>query len=316
MANHIHTPGLVAVDDHSDNSATFTVEPLHNGYGMTLGNSLRRVLLSSIAGAAVTSFKIEGVTHEFTTVPGVKEDVVDIMLNLKGIRFRVYGNEVQSLRIVKKGKGVVTAKDISTNADVEVVNPEHVIATVDDDKANFTMDLTVEIGRGYRTIEEGTAKKASDMIALDAVFTPVLRVRYKVENTRVGQVTDLDKLLLTVETDGSITPRDAFEEAAAILVNQYTALAGKTRVAVPEVATVGTAASGAADDAAGDESSALNTSVEDMNLSARTYNALVNNDIHTVRDLLSLSDAELRDLKGFGSKALDEVKEKLAELEL
>lgn len=316
MANHIHTPGLVAVDDHSASSATFSVEPLHNGYGMTLGNSLRRVLLSSIAGAAITSFKIEGVTHEFTTVPGVKEDVVDIMMNLKGIRFRVYGSDVQSLRIVKKGKGVVTAKDIQTNADVEVVNPEHVIATVDDDKATFTVDLTVEVGRGYRTIEEGTARKASDMIALDAVFTPVLRVRYKVENTRVGQVTDLDKLLLTIETDGSITPRDAFEEAAAILVNQYTALAGKTRVAVPEPVNGGSVAAGSVDEAGSDESGALNTSVEDLNLSARTYNALVNNDIHTVRDLLSLSDAELRDLKGFGSKALDEVKEKLAELEL
>lgn len=317
MANHIHTPGLVSVDDHSDNSATFTVEPLHSGYGMTLGNSLRRVLLSSIAGAAVTSFKIEGVSHEFTAVPGVKEDVVDIMLNLKGIRFRVYGDDVQNLRIVKKGKGVVTAKDIQTNADVEVVNPDQVIATVDDDKANFTVDLTVEVGRGYRTIEEGTAKKASDMIALDAVFTPVLRVRYKVENTRVGQATDLDKLLLTIDTDGSITPRDAFEEASAILVNQYTALAGKTRIAVPETPAVASSAlSGGSDDGGSDESSALNTSVEDMNLSARTYNALVNNDIHTVKDLLSLSDAELRDLKGFGSKALDEVKEKLAELEL
>src|SRR5882762_9305869 len=137
MANHIHTPGLMSVDDHSDNSSTFTIEPLHNGYGMTLGNSLRRVLLSSIAGAAVTSFKIEGVSHEFTTVKGVKEDVVDIMLSLKGIRFRVYGDDVQNLRIVKKGKGIVTAKDIQTNADVEVVNPDQVIATVDDDKASL-----------------------------------------------------------------------------------------------------------------------------------------------------------------------------------
>lgn len=315
MANHIHTPGLVAVDEHGDNNATFTVEPLHSGYGMTLGNSLRRVLLSSISGAAVTSFKIEGVTHEFTTVPGVKEDVVDIMMNLKGIRFRVYGEEVQHLRITRKGKGIITAKDIETNADVEVVNPSQVIATVDDDKANFVMDLTVELGRGYRTIEEGTAKKASDMIALDAVFTPVLRVRYKVENTRVGQVTDLDKLLITIETDGSISPRDAFEEAAAILVNQYTALAGKTRVVAPE-ALVGSSAPTAGDEGTADDGGALDTSVEDLNLSARTYNALVNNDIHTVKDLLSLSDAELRDLKGFGSKALDEVKEKLAELEL
>ncbi len=316
MANHIHTPGLVAVDDHTSSSSTFTVEPLHSGYGMTLGNSLRRVLLSSISGAAITSFKIDGVTHEFTTVHGVKEDVVDIMLNLKGIRFRVYGDDVQNLRIVKKGKGQVTAKDIETNADVEIVNPEHIIATIDDDKATLTVDLSVEVGRGYRTIEEGTARKSSDMIALDAVFTPVLRVRYKVENTRVGQVTDLDKLLITVETDGSISARDAFEEAAAILVNQYTALAGSTRVAAAETTGNNLVASQGNDDAAGDEPGALNTSIEELNLSARTTNALINNDIHTIKDLFALNDAELRDLKGFGSKALDEVKEKLAELEL
>lgn len=311
----IHTPGLVQVDDHSAASSTFVIEPLHSGYGMTLGNSLRRVLLSSIAGAAVTSFKVEGATHEFTTIKGVKEDVVDIMLNLKGVRFRVYGEEPQQVRIVKSGKGVVTAKDIQVNADVEVVNPDHVIATVDDDKAKFVMDLVVETGRGYRTVEEGTAKKATDYVALDAVFSPVLRVRYKVENTRVGQMTDLDKLLLTVETDGTITPRDAFEEAAAILVNQYTSLAGKTRVETAEAVSA-TGASAARADDGGDEPAALNTPIEDLNLSARTTNALVNNDIHTIKDLFSLSDAELRDLKGFGSKALDEVKEKLAELEL
>lgn len=316
MSKMIHTPGLVHVDDHSATTATFVVEPLHSGYGMTLGNSLRRVLLSSIAGSAVTSFKIEGATHEFTTVKGVKEDVVDIMLNLKGIRFRVYGDEPQQLRIVKDGKGVIKAKDIQLNADVEVVNPEHVIATIDEDKAKFVMDLVVETGRGYRTVEEGTAKKASDHVAVDAIFSPVLRVRYKVENTRVGQMTDLDKLLITVETDGSISPRDAFEEASAILVNQYTALAGKTRVEAAEslVPAGQTGSSAASSDS--DEPTALNTPIEDLNLSARTTNALINNDIHTIKDLFSLSDAELRDLKGFGSKALDEVKEKLAELEL
>ncbi|HET8991455.1 MAG TPA: DNA-directed RNA polymerase subunit alpha [Candidatus Saccharimonadales bacterium] len=318
MANTIHTPSLVKVDEHSSTSASFTIEPLHSGYGMTLGNSLRRVLLSSIAGAAVTSFKIEGVTHEFTDVPGLKEDVVEIMSNLKGVRFRVYGQDVQTLRIVKSGKGPVTAKDIQTNADVEIVNPDHVIANIDDAKGKITMDLNVEIGRGYRTIEEGTAKKPSDTIALDAIFSPVLRVRYKVENTRVGQVTDLDKLLLTIDTDGSITPQDAFEEAAAILVNQYTALAGKTRVATSELSN------GNDNDSSdefgmevgGDEPTALDTSIEDLNLTARTTNALINNDIHTIRDLFALNDAELKDLKGFGSKALDEVKEKLAELEL
>jgi DNA-directed RNA polymerase subunit alpha len=318
MSNIIHTPGLVKVDDHSATSASFVIEPLHNGYGMTLGNSLRRVLLSSIAGAAVTAFKIEGVTHEFTSVPGVKEDVVDIMLNLKSVRFRVYGDEPQTLRVVKQGKGAVTAKDIQTNADVEIVNPEHVIATIDEAKAKLVIDLTVEVGRGYRTIEEGTARKASDMIAIDAIFSPVLRVRYKVENTRVGQATDLDRLLLTVDTDGSITPQDAFEEAAAILVNQYTALAGKTRVTTNEPVDDGSVAqdNGFSNDLMGEEATALSTSIEDLNLSARTTNALINNDIHTIRDLFALNDAELRDLKGFGSKALDEVKEKLAELEL
>lgn len=312
MSKSIHTPGIVNVEDHGANSTTFTIEPLHTGYGMTLGNSLRRVLLSSIAGAAVTSFKIEGASHEFTTIPGVKEDVVDIMLNLKGIRFRVFGDEIQNLRIIKKGKGVITAKDIQGNADVEIVNPEHVIATMDEAKASFVADLAVETGRGYRTIEEGTARKSSDMIAVDAIFSPVVRVRYKVENTRVGQMTDLDKLLLTVDTDSSISPRDAFEEAAAILVNQYTALAGQTRV---EASSPITRQDGISSDE-NEEPTELMTPIEDLNLSARTTNALINNDIHTLKDLFSLSDSELRELKGFGSKALDEVKEKLAELEL
>jgi len=312
MSKQIHTPTLSKIDDHASTSSTFVVEPLQTGYGMTLGNSLRRVLLSSIAGAAITAFKIEGATHEFTAIKGVKEDVVDIMLNLKGIRFRVFSQEPQTLRIVKKGKGAITAKDIQVNADVELVNPGHVIGTMDDDKTTFVMDLIVETGRGYRTIDESANKKASDMVALDAIFSPVVRVRYKVESTRVGQDTDLDKLLLTVETDGSITARDAFEEAAAILVNQYTALAGQTRVEAPAPLIDGASQHSEEDE----EAPALMTPIEDLNLSARTTNALINNEIHTLKDLFSLGDAELRDLKGFGSKALDEVKEKMAELEL
>src|SRR4029078_3414769 len=153
MSKNIHTPGIVKVDDHGSNSATFTIEPLHTGYGMTLGNSLRRVLLASIAGTAITAFRVEGATHEFTTVDGVKEDVVEIMLNLKGVRFRIFSDEPQTLRISKKGTGKVTAKDIGTNADVEVVNPDHIIATLDNAKANLVMDVTVEGGRGYRTID-------------------------------------------------------------------------------------------------------------------------------------------------------------------
>lgn len=312
MSKMIHTPALVAIDDHSTVSSTFVIEPLQSGYGMTLGNSLRRVLLSSIAGAGVTSFKVEGATHEFTTISGVKEDVVAIMLNLKRLRFRVYGEDVQTVRLVRKGKGIVTGKDIQGNADVEIVNPDQLIATIDDDKASLVIDLVVESGRGYRTVEESTAKKQSDYIALDAIFSPVVRVRYKVDKTRVGQMTDLDKLSLTVDTDGTITPRDAFEEAAAILVNQYSVLAGKTRVPTEQAEQSMSESVGLA----GDEGSVLTTSIEDLNLTARTTNALINNDIHTIQDLFALSDTELRDLKGFGSKALDEVKDKLAELEL
>jgi DNA-directed RNA polymerase subunit alpha len=313
MSKSIHTPGLVSVDEHDANSATFSIEPLHSGYGMTLGNSLRRVLLSSIAGAAVTGFKVEGASHEFTTLPGVKEDVVDIILSLKGVRFRIFSDEPQTVTLSKKGKGVVKAKDISTTGNIEIVNPNHVIATLDSDKASINMDIVVEKGRGYRTISEVSGKKTiSDLIAVDAIFTPVLRVRYKVENTRVGQMTDLDKLVINVETDGSISPKDAFEEAAAILVNQYTALAGQTRVEA--ASPLGQEDQDiASDDEEG--SPALMTSIEDLNLSARTTNALVNNEIHTLKDLFALSDAELRDLKGFGSKALDEVKEKMAEME-
>lgn len=316
MSKLIHTPALANIVDHSPTSATFTIEPLHTGYGMTLGNSLRRVLLSSIAGAAVTGFRINRISHEFTTIQGVKEDVVAIMLNIKGVRFKIFSDEPQTLTLTKKGKGAVKAKDIQLNADVEVVNPDHVICTIDDDKTTLNLEMVVETGRGYQPLDEtGSGRKISDMIMLDALYTPVVRVRYKVENTRVGQTTDLDKLLLTVDTDGTITPRDAFEEAAAILVNQYTALAGQTRVEAASPLTVGDSQNLEESDD-GEDPAELMTSVEDLNLSARTTNALVNNDIHTIKDLLSLSEAELRDLKGFGSKALDEVKEKIAELEL
>lgn len=307
MSIAIHNPALARIDETSATSATFVIEPLHAGYGNTLGNSLRRVLLSSIRGGAIVGFRIEGATHEFTTVPGVKEDVVDIMLNLKNVRLKVHTDEPIELRLEKKGAGVITAADIKTTADVEIVNPHQVIATIDDPKKSIIMDFVVEAGRGYRTIEDSSEKRLhSDMIALDAVFTPVLRVRYKVDPTRVGEETNLDKLQLTVETNGGISPKEAFEEAAAILVNQYTALAGSTAVEAAPALGSDTA----------DETNELNTSIEELNLTARTANALINNDIRTVHDLVTLSEQDLRELKGFGSKALDEVKDKLAELEI
>ena len=307
MSKVIHNPALAKVVDNSATSSTFVIEPLQAGYGNTLGNSLRRVLLSSIRGGAIVAFRIEGATHEFTTVPGIQEDVVDITLNLKGINLKVESDEPVELRIEKKGAGTITAGDIKTTADVEVMNPEAVICTVDDPKKTVVIDLVVEAGRGYQDIETSSKNRLhSDMIAVDAMFSPVSRVRFKVDPTRVGQETNLDKLDLTVETDGSLSPRDAFEEASAILVNQYTALAGSTTVeAAPALGTV-----------EADETSELNTSIEDLGLSARTANALINNEIRTVHDLVTLNEQDLRELKGFGSKALDEVKDKLAELEL
>lgn len=307
MSKVIHNPALANIDETSSTSAVFTIEPLHAGYGNTLGNSLRRVLLSSIEGAAIVSFRIEGATHEFTTIEGVKEDVVDIMLNLKNVHLKVHSDEPIELRLEKKGAGIVTAADIKTTADVEVINPEQVIATIDDPKKSLLIDLVVEAGRGYRTIEESSESRVhSDMIALDAMFSPVLRVRYKVAGTRVGRETNLDKLDLHIETDGSISPREAFEEAAAVLVNQYTALAGSTTVeSAPALGQTSE-----------DETSELNTPIEELGLTARTANALINNEIRTVHDLVTLSEQDLRELKGFGSKALDEVKDKLTELEL
>ncbi len=307
MSKVIHNPALASVEETGKNSASFVIEPLQAGYGNTLGNSLRRVLLSSVKGGAIVAFRVEGASHEFTTVAGVKEDVVDIMLNLKNVRVKTESDEPVELRIEKKGAGTITAADIKTTADVQIINPEQIIATIDDPKKSIVIDLVVESGRGYQTIEDSSVNRLhSDMIALDAMFTPVLRVRYKVDGTRVGQETNLDKLQLNVETDGSISPREAFEEASAILVNQYTALAGSTTVE---------AAPALGQDLA-DEGNELNTPIEELNLSARTANALINNEIRTVRDLVTLSEQDLRELKGFGSKALDEVKDKLAELDV
>ena len=310
---NIHEAILADVKELSENSAEFVIRPLYYGYGNTLGNSLRRVLLSSVKGAAITAFSIEGTTHEFTAIPGVREDVVDIMLNLKNIRFKVHTDAPVELELSMKGSDQsekdgdkrVVAGDIKLPAEVEIANPNQTICHIDDPKYVLKMHLVVESGRGYLTIDQASESRLhSDMIAIDAVFTPVLRVRYKVENTRVGQDTNLQQLTLTVDTDGTITPREAFTEAAAILVNQYTALAeGKVMERVP--------APGSRSD---DDDSGLMMPIEDLELSARTANALLNNDIKTVRDLVVLSENDLKDLKGFGQKALDEVKEKLTEL--
>ena len=312
---NIHEAKLDSVKELSPTSAEFVIKPLYPGYGNTLGNSLRRVLLSSVKGAAITAFSIEGTTHEFTSIPGVREDAVDIMLNLKNIRFKMHTDAPVELTLEMKGDKQsekdgdkrVVAGDIKLPSEVEIANPNQTICHIDDPKHVLKMHLIVESGRGYLTIDKASEERLhSDMIAIDAVFTPVLRVRYKVENTRVGQDTNLQQLTLTVDTDGTLTPKDAFEEAAAILVNQYSALAGSTKVESSPAPGSNTE----------DEDAGLMLPTEELELSARTANALLNNDIRTIRDLVTLSETDLKDLKGFGQKALDEVKEKLTELNI
>lgn len=306
----IHEANLAEVNQLGDNSAEFVIRPLFYGYGNTLGNSIRRVLLSSIKGAAITAFSIEGTNHEYAAIAGIREDVVDIMLNLKNIRLKSHSDEPVEVAFEFKGKdahedGKVLAGDIKLPAGIEVGNPDQIICHIDDPNFVLKMNLVIETGRGYLTIEKASNDRIhSDMIALDAVFSPVLRVRYRVENTRVGQDTNLQQLTITVDTDGTITPKEAFEEANAILVNQYTALANGTTVESAPAPGVETES----DDAG------LSLPIEELGLSARTANALINNDIKTVRDIVALGDVELKDLKGFGSKAMDEVKEKLTEL--
>jgi len=302
MLYDIHTPELKKIKSE-DNRASFAVEPLYSGYGMTLGNSLRRVLLSSLSGAAATAVKIDGASHEFSSLDGVNEDVVEIILNLKRLRFKVYSDEPQTVTISKTGKGEVTGADIQTSADVEVVNGAQHIATIDGAKTKLQMEIRVEKGRGYVPVEQREGEKLEvGMIAMDALYSPIIRVRYNVENTRVGQITDLDKLVLEVETDGTVTPEDAVAQAASILVGQFSVVAGNP--VVP-----GAVSGEEAVEAGGD-----NVMIEEINFTPRTSNALINNDIKTVKELRQLTDAELRELKGFGSKAYDEVKEKLAEL--
>jgi len=302
MLHEIHLPEVKTVKSEG-NLATFAIEPLFPGYGMTLGNPLRRVILSSLPGAAVTGVKIEGVSHEFSTIKDVKEDVVDIILNLKQLAVKSHSDEVVSLRLSANGEGVVTAAKFDKNADVEIANPELVIATLDNKNAKLEMEVFIEKGRGYVPVEKRDGGKVgTGVIAVDALFSPIRRVRYNIESTRVGQMTDLDRLVMEIETNGVITPKEAIDQAAGILVDHFLVLSGKGAAKVKECTDATTSEEG------GD------ILIEEVNLSPRTTNALLNNDIKSVADILKLTDGELKTLKGFGSKAYDEVREKLTEL--
>jgi len=281
--------------------AKYEASPLPAGYGVTLGNALRRVLLSSLEGAAVTSIQIRDVFHEFTTIPGVKEDVTQIVLNVKKLRLRSFAAHPVQLKLVKSGAGRVPAADIVESADVEVINPDLVLMTLDSDDVTIEIDLTVERGVGYLAAERPEGLPIG-VIPVDAIFTPVRKVNYTVENTRVGQMTNYDKLTLEIETDGTISPEDALAKSADILVRQFALFAN-----------VGTATI-AASPAGGVPqipANMLEMPIEELDLPMRAYNSLKRNNIVKVGQLLQLTDDDLLRMRNFGKKSLDEMKERL-----
>jgi DNA-directed RNA polymerase subunit alpha len=301
-----------------ENRGTFTIEPLDRGFGYTFGNSLRRVLLSSLSGAAVTSVRIEGVAHEFSTIKGVKEDVTDIVLNLKDIVCKMHSDasEVEAPLVVT-GPGDITAKDIDLPAGVEILNPDVHIATLEK-KTKLELYLTIGRGRGYRPAEENKSPdQPIGVIPIDSIFSPVRRVAYAVEQARVGQKTDYDKLTLDIETDSSIDPQAALREAAEILIQQLAIFTDADRIeelrqgpgGVLEAAGgPGATTNGAGGGAAGPMHDIL---IEELELGVRSYNCLKRAGIQTVGDLISKSEGELNAIPNFGKKSIDEVIETL-----
>ena len=296
----------------SDTYAQFVAEPFEGGYGHTLGNSLRRVLLSSLEGAAITSVKIKGAPHEFCTLPGVVEDVTDIVLNLKKVRFRHFENkDPRKLSLIVDREGIVTAGDIQEDANYQVINPDQHICTLDR-KVKFEMDLEIRVGRGFATGEEN---KRSDspigVIPIDSIFSPVSRVKYDVENTRVGQKTDFDKLILDLWTDGRISPHEALTQASAILRHHLDVFVNYDDSQIefdqaPESQNEENA----------ELKKLLNMSVNEIELSVRAANCLNNANITSVGQLAMKSEAEMLKYRNFGKKSLNEIKDKLDELGL
>jgi DNA-directed RNA polymerase subunit alpha len=282
--------------------AKYEAGPLQAGYGVTLGNALRRVLLSSLEGAAVTSIQIRDVYQEFSTIPGVKEDVTQIVLNVKKLRLKSFATHPVQLRLIKSGAGQVTAADVAESADVEIINPDLVLMTLDTDDVTIEMDLTVERGVGYLGAER-TEQLPIGVIAIDAIFTPVRKVNYWVESMRVGQMTNYDKLTIEIETDGTITPEEALSRSAEILVNQF-----RPFVTIGMAAAVGTeAVTGLAQL----PPNMLDMPIEELDLPMRAYNSLKRNNIVKVGQLLQLKDDDLLRMRNFGKKSLDEMKERL-----
>ncbi|NLM25766.1 MAG: DNA-directed RNA polymerase subunit alpha [Firmicutes bacterium] len=294
--------------DLTDSYGRFVVEPLERGYGITLGNSLRRILLSSLPGTAVTSVQIEGVLHEFSTIPGVVEDTVEIVLNLKNLLVKIHGDDPVTVRIEANQEGPIYAKDIITGSDVEVLNPDLYIATLESN-ATLNMDITVAKGRGYVPAEKNKLpNQPIGVIPMDSIFTPVTKVNFKVENTRVGQVTDYDKLTLEIWTNKTISPDDALSLAAKILVEHlklFTDLtedAGNVEIMVEK------------EEEAIDR--LMEMTVEELDLSVRSYNCLKRAGINTLEELTRKTEEDIMKVRNLGKKSLQEIKEKLAALGL
>jgi DNA-directed RNA polymerase subunit alpha len=309
----------ISSESVEENRGSFTIEPLDRGFGYTFGNSLRRVLLSSLAGAAVTSVRIEGVAHEFSTIRGVKEDVTDIVLNLKGIVCRMHSDATEvEAPLVVSGPGEITAKDIDLPSGVEILNPDAHIATLEKG-TKLEVYLTIGRGRGYRPADENkSADQPIGVIPIDSIFSPVRRVAYNVEQARVGQRTDFDKLTLDIETDGSIDPQAALREAAEILISQLAIFTDADRVV--ELRDTGTsgmldAALGGPVDGRGAPARTPNAMddilIEELELGVRSYNCLKRAGIQTVGDLVSKTEGELNAIPNFGKKSIDEVIETL-----
>jgi len=295
----------------TDNYAKFVAEPFETGYGHTIGNSLRRVLLSSLEGGAITSFKVDGAMHEFATIPGVLEDVTDIVLNLKQVKFKVHSRDPQTLMLSVNKEGAVTAADIELNQNVEVVNPKHHICTIDK-KKKFEMELEVKVGRGFCPGDENKKTgQAIGVIPIDSMFSPVSRVRYSVEDARVGQRTDYDRLVVELWTDGRLSPDDAMTQASAILQHHLDVFVGYDKNAIQFEEVVDKQ-----DEEKKQLQKLLGMSVNEIELSVRAANCLNNANITTVGQLAMKSEQEMLKYRNFGKKSLNEIKDKLTSLGL
>ena len=294
--------------DNDSNYAKFVCEPLERGYGVTIGNSLRRILLSSLPGSAITSVKIDGVMHEFSTIPNVVEDVPEIILNLKSVRLKLDKNEEKTLRINFKGEGEVTAGDIMTDGTVEILNPDLHIATVAEG-GSLVMELTAEMGRGYNTAEKNKKENQPlGVLPIDSIYTPVKKVNYSVENTRVGQMVDFDKLTIEVWTDGSLKPYEALSLAAKVMTGHLelfidlSEATKNTQVMIEKEEFK--------------KEKVLEMSIEDLELSVRSFNCLKRANISTVEDLTNKTESDMMKVRNLGKKSLDEVTNKLHALGL